>query len=216
MKKLKYIYLLDKFYQSLDLVRELDKILISEITKRPISYILDIGMGFGRIASQLVNNGIIVQGIEINEDRIEYIKKTKNNPNLKIEKKDARNIDYYATFDAAYCTSICQMIDFHQILDGVYKSIKPRGWFFISIDLNYENINKGQKDFNNKARKFKLSLNEHERSEFNDMLNKEIETFNFTYKNLNFWRKILKKYCFFIENSINFYSKNVLIVAQKH
>lgn len=213
MDKIRLIELLDKFYAGLEIVKETDKILVNEVAKRPISKVLDIGMGFARIASKMIKKGLFVHGIETDNLRIEYVKKIKKNPGLSIEKKDAKHLDFNEEFDAAYCTSFCQIPNHEQILKGIFKAIKPGGWFFVTVDIPAKEEPK--EDFNQKIEEFVSKLNPADAKEFRKALQEDTATFQFICKTPGEWKRLIESVGFKTEKFIGYYPRNALVVARK-
>lgn len=213
MNKIRLIELLDQFYASLEIVKETDNKLTIEITKRPIKKALDVGMGFARIATKLIHKGLIVHGVEIDNYRIQYIRQKKQHPNLKVEKKDARYLDFNEEFDAAYSASFLQIRNLGKVLKGIFKSIKPGGWFFVTVDIPSKK--RAKEDFNQKVNEFVSKLKSNEIGEFKKALKEDTDTFHFLCKTPDEWKQLIKSVGFKIEDFFEYYPKNAMVVAKK-
>ncbi len=213
MNKFKCFQLLERFYGKLDLVKKLESLALKEISKRKIKNILDVGTGFGRFANKLVKKGIKVHGIEIDKERIDYVSKVKKN--LTVEYKDATKLDFKEKFDSAYCSSLCQIGKYKKVIKGVFKALKPNGFFLVDLYTESKD-NRSKKDFKKVHKEIIKNLSDEDKNQFNIALRKDTSTFNFIFKKSEEWEKILTSVGFGIEKKIHYYPGHVLIILRKN
>jgi len=214
MKKIQIYQLLERFYGKLDLVKKLESLALKEISKRKIKKSLDVGTGFGRFANKLVKKGIKVHGIEIDKERIDYVSNLNKKSNLIVESKDATKIDFKEEFDSAYCSSLCQIGKYKKVIKGVYRALKPDGFFFIDVYIENKD-NKSKKDFKKVHKEITKNLSNEDKTQFDIALEKDTSTFNFIFKKSEEWEKILISAGFEIEKKIHYYPRHILLIVKK-
>lgn len=90
--------------------------------------ILDVGCGTGDLALSLYNQGIHVVGIDQSASMIEEAKQ--KYPHIPFFVEDAHNLPFEEKFDAVFSNAALHwMKKPEQVLDGIFKSLKPGGRF---------------------------------------------------------------------------------------
>ena len=115
------------------------------------SCVLDVGCGPGRHSMELARNGFEVTGVDISEKYLESAQKSARAAGLGIhfEKRDMRNLNYSAKFDAAVnlFSSFGHFedeADDFKTLSSIRKALKPGGKFVLDL-FNAEQIKKSLK-----------------------------------------------------------------------
>lgn len=114
--------------------------------------ILDVGCGYGRNISYLINNGYNVFGIDKNKEAIEYLKESciinnKNFPitnflNCSIEEMPFQEDE----FDFIICNAVLHFAEnkrhFESMLIAIWKVLKTNGILFVRLasDIGIENL----------------------------------------------------------------------------
>lgn len=123
------------------------KFVSHKLSKLEDKQILDIGCATGELASQLVQNGAEVTGIDLNEDLLAQAIQKKQHAGLRFQKGNMLELkeDFQsAQFDAVLCfgNTLVHLQSAEQIfgmLEGAYSILKPDGQLLLQI-LNYDYI----------------------------------------------------------------------------
>lgn len=141
-------------HPDLKLLSQTDIYLIDQYFKgrlNPEMKVLDAGAGNGRNLSYFLKEGYDVTAIDQNFYSVDQIKQIYeyfkiSNIDDKVFCLDLKHLDYDATFDFIICNAVLHFveteIDFHLIIDKLWKALKPGGTLFIrlSTQISVENV----------------------------------------------------------------------------
>ncbi|HMK54724.1 MAG TPA: methyltransferase domain-containing protein [Methanobacteriaceae archaeon] len=118
---------------------DLDDLFFEKIV--PGCRVLDFGCGWGKVVLQLHEKGYQVEGFDINFQAVKQAQKELNKLSLSSNEvfiqADARNIPYSNnSFDVcilqAFLTTIIPPSDRTQIIDEVFRVLKPNGYLYLA------------------------------------------------------------------------------------
>ena len=112
--------------------------LIARLQLRGDEHILDVGCGDGKITAELacaVPRGLVI-GMDAAAEMIGFAREKfsgSENPNLKFQIADAREIHFPKKFDVIFSNAALHWVDDHEaILRGAASVLKAGGWLVIS------------------------------------------------------------------------------------
>jgi trans-aconitate methyltransferase len=112
--------------------------LIAKLGLRGNEHILDVGCGDGKVTAEIARalpHGLVV-GTDASAEMIGFARKTfpaKQNPNLKFQVMDAREIQFAHQFDLVFSNAALHWVDDHEaILSGASAALKSGGRLVVS------------------------------------------------------------------------------------
>ncbi len=116
------------------------ELIAKKLDLKPNMKILDIGCGYGSLASHLaVNYNVYVIGVTLSKEQKAYADEHYSHPNVKIELKDYRHLN--GKFDRVYSIGMFEHVgrkNYHEYYNKCYELLKSDGIMLIhTIGTNY-------------------------------------------------------------------------------